>query len=136
MVRRSSTASSSISRVARYTENFVVDKPLDDVRDACLRAFQFGRWQLLDASGQGFYVKERLDLVGMLMSYATRWAVFLRPLDEKRTQVELLGATMGFGPLPKGRLRQRYARLKSEIEAQIHAAIPVADPAADPAKPG
>jgi hypothetical protein len=75
-------------------------------------------WKIMHDNGWAFLLKERLDLVGYMLTYPVKFAIVLREDDEdpKKTNVELKGATFGFGPIPKGKLRKKGTELRALIE--------------------
>lgn len=104
--------------MARHTETFPVTVSVARLANACRMALPSHGWKVMHDNGWAFLLKERLDLVGMLMTYPVKYAIFLREDDDdpKTTNVELKGATFGFGPLPKGKLRKKALELRALIE--------------------
>jgi hypothetical protein len=103
--------------MARYGESFPISTPAARLSNACRLALPEHGWKIMHDNGWAFLIKERLDLVGMLMTYPVKFAIFLREdEDTGRTNVELKGATFGFGPLPKGKLRKKSIELRALIE--------------------
>jgi hypothetical protein len=106
--------------MARLTERFPMSLPVDTIAGACRAALPGRGWRVMNDAGWAFLLKEQLDLVGVFFSYPVKFAVFLREGDdENETLVELTGTTLGFGPLPKGKLRKKAAALRAQIEAAV-----------------
>ena len=104
--------------MARHGEFFPVSTSVARLANACRMALPASGWKIMHDNGWAFLVKERLDLVGMMLTYPTKFAIFLREDDDdpKKTNVEIKGATFGFGPLPKGKLRKKTMELRAMIE--------------------
>jgi hypothetical protein len=74
-------------------------------------------WRLIDDKGWAFYAKEQRDLFAILTSNASKVAVMVRQPDPaERVRIEIVGATFGFGPIPRMRLRAVTGRLRQQIE--------------------
>lgn len=114
-----------IWRMARYTETVPVERPLEDVANACRRAFQLGRWKLINDHGWAFLVQEGMDLLAHFFRYRTQFAIFLRTPDGEGGPVsmEMTGKIFGFGPIPKRNLRKRMALLQGQIAHCLAAII-------------
>ena len=104
--------------MARHGETFAVSTSVPRLANACRAALPSHGWKLMHDNGWAFLIKERLDLVGMMLSYPVKFAIFLREDrdDPKKTNVELKGATFGFGPIPNGKLRKKTMELRALIE--------------------
>ncbi|MEQ8698850.1 MAG: hypothetical protein RLT05_20125 [Bauldia litoralis] len=104
--------------MARHGETFAVSTSVPRLANACRMMLPSHGWKLMHDNGWAFLIKERLDLVGMMMSYPVKFAIFLREDgdDPSTTNVELKGATFGFGPIPKGKLRKKSLELRALIE--------------------
>jgi len=122
--------------VARYTENVIVDKPFVDVWRAVHMALTIHRWNIVNVRDNTFFLKERMSFETMLWRNPCRFGVHVRREDDTRTLIMFIGSTLGFGPLPKRRLRQVTAGLKAQILGVIDQ-LPDAppEPAAPPAAP-
>ncbi len=105
--------------VARYTESLTIDKPFEAAWDDCRRALTLNRWNLAAVQNNTFYIRERLGLVDLFFRNPCRFAVSLERAVEARTHVHLLGATFGFGPLPKGRIRRSIEILKAQLLTEL-----------------
>jgi hypothetical protein len=106
--------------MARHGETFSVPTSVARLANTCRMALPGQGWKIMHDNGWAFLIKERLDLVGMLMTYPVKFAIFLREdEDTKNTNVELKGATFGFGPLPKGKLRKKALELRALIEGMV-----------------
>lgn len=104
--------------MARHTESFPVAGPVAKVANACRAALPGHGWKILNDAGWAFFLKEQLDMVGLLLSYPVKFAVLLREGDDdSQSTVELKGTTFGFGPIPKGKLRKKALELRALIEA-------------------
>lgn len=104
--------------MARYGETFPVSTSVARLSNACRMALPGQGWKIMADNGWAFLIKERLDLVGMMLTYPVKFAIFLREDedDPKKTNIELKGATFGFGPLPKGKLRKKTMELRALLE--------------------
>jgi hypothetical protein len=108
--------------VARYTENLIVDKPFELAWQRVRGALMAYNWNIVTVRDNTFFLKERMSFETMLWRNPCRFAVHLRPEDENRTLLHLMGSTLGFGPLPKGRVRRVTEILKNQLLASL--AIP------------
>ena len=122
--------------MAKYTENLAVDKPFVDTWRAVHVALTIHNWNIVTVRDNTFFLKERMSLETMLWRNPCRFAVHVRREDDTHCTVYLVGSTLGFGPLPKGRLRKVAAVLKTQLLGTI-AQIPdePPEPAASPAAP-
>lgn len=108
--------------MARYTETYTIPAPLAKTAAACRYAIHANRWKVLRDDGWAFFVRDRRDIVSALMSYPVKFAVFVREQEDSAdTLVELHGATFGFGPIPKMRLKSKTAQLRAEIDQALGA---------------
>jgi hypothetical protein len=106
--------------VARYTDSFATDRSLDESCAAVREVLRGVGWRLIDDKGWAFYAKEQRDLFAILTSNASKVAVMVRQPDPaERVRVEIVGATFGFGPIPRMRLRTVTGRLKQQIEHRL-----------------
>ena len=122
--------------MAKYTENFIADRPFADVWRAVHVALTVHNWNIVNVRDNTFFLKERLSFETMLWRNPCRFAVHVRREDDSRSQVFLIGSTLGFGPLPNGRLRRVSEVLKSQLLGTI-AQIPEETNQSDkPAVPG
>jgi hypothetical protein len=120
--------------VARYTENLAIDKPFVDTWRAVHAALTIHNWNIVAVRDNTFFLRERMSLTTMLWRNACRFAVHVRREDDTHCTMVLVGSTLGFGPLPKRRLRQVSDGLKAQllgVIAQIPEEPP--EPAAPPA---
>jgi len=101
--------------VARYTENVAVDKPFADAWRGVHGALVAYNWSIVTVRDNTFFVRERLSLTNMLWRNPCRFAVHVRREDDTRTLIYLIGSTLGFGPLPKGRVRRATEILKGQL---------------------
>ena len=101
--------------MARYTENLAVDKPFAETWRAVHMALVAQQWRIVSMRDNTFYVRERISFTNMLWRNPCRFAVYVSQSGETRSLVHLIGATLGFGPLPKNRLRHVAAALKGQI---------------------
>jgi hypothetical protein len=105
--------------LARYTETIAVDKPFADTWRAIHAALVAHNWNIVNVRDNTFYVRERLSFETMLWRNACRFAIHVAGDGETRANVHLFGATLGFGPLPKGRLRRVVEILKGQLLGMI-----------------
>jgi hypothetical protein len=101
--------------VARYTENIAVDKPFADTWRAVHAALLAHNWNIVNVRDNTFFVRERMSFETMLWRNPCRFALHIAGDGEDRAVVYLLGSTLGFGPLPKGRIRRIAEVLKSQL---------------------
>jgi hypothetical protein len=122
--------------VARYTETVAIDKPFVDTWRAVHAALTIHNWNIVTVRDNTFFLKERMSFETMLWRNPCRFAVHVRREDDTHCTLYLVGSTLGFGPLPKGRLRKVTAVLKTQLLGTI-AQIPdePPEPAAPPAAP-
>ncbi len=103
--------------MARYSETYTIPAPFAKTAAACRYAIHANRWKVLRDDGWAFFVRDRRDLVNALMSYPVKFAIFVREQEDSADSlVELHGATFGFGPLPRMRLKSKTAQLRAEID--------------------
>ncbi len=107
------------SAVARYTETLTIDKPFATAWDDCRRALTLNPWTLSATQNNTFFIRERLGLIDLFFRNPCRFAVNLERAGEMRTTIHLSGATLGFGPLPKNRLRRSTAILKAQLLGEL-----------------
>jgi hypothetical protein len=105
--------------VARYTEIIAVDKPFPDAWRAVHAVLVAHNWNIVNVRDNTFFVRERLSLETMLWRNPCRFALHVRGQGEERSELHILGSTLGFGPLPKGRLRKVTAALKEQITGAL-----------------
>ena len=105
--------------MARYTENVIVDKPFADVWRAVHMALTLHRWNIVNVRDNTFFLKERLSFETMLWRNPCRFAVHVAGDGETRAKIHLIGSTLGFGPLPKGRIRRVAESLKGGVLGMI-----------------
>lgn len=122
--------------MARYTENLAVDKPFVDAWRAVHVSLTVHNWNIVTVRDNTFFLKERMSFETMLWRNPCRFAVHVRREDDTHCTLYLVGSTLGFGPLPKGRLRKVTAVLKTQLLGTI-AQIPdePPEPEAPPAAP-
>jgi len=101
--------------LARYTENLAVDKPFADTWRAVHAALVAHNWNIVNVRDNTFYLRERLTFETMLWRNPCRFAVHVAGDGETRSVIHLFGSTLGFGPLPKGRIRRVAEVLKSQL---------------------
>lgn len=106
--------------MARYSETYTIPDPVAKTAAACRHAILTNRWKILRDDGWAFFIRDKRDLASALMSYPVKFAVLVREIeDSEDSLLELHGATFGFGPLPKMRLKSKIAQLKGEIDAAL-----------------
>jgi hypothetical protein len=105
--------------LARYTETIAVDKPFADTWRAIHAALVAHNWNLVNVRDNTFYIRERLSFETMLWRNACRFAIHVAGDGETRSNVHLFGSTLGFGPLPKNRLRRVVEILKGQLQGMI-----------------
>ena len=113
--------------MAKYTENVAVDKPFADAWRGVHGALVAYNWNIVTVRDNTFFIRERLSITTMIWRNPCRFAVHLRREDDDHTLMFLVGSTLGFGPLPKGRVRRATEVLKGQLLgalAQIPQAIP------------
>ena len=113
--------------MAKYTENLAVDKPFADAWRAVHGALLSHNWNIVNVRDNTFFIKERLTFETMLWRNPCRFAVHVRREDDQRSMIYLIGSTLGFGPLPKGRVRRVAETLKGQLLANI-ARLPETQP--------
>lgn len=101
--------------MARYTENIAVDKPFADAWRAVHAALLAHNWNIVNVRDNTFFLRERMSFETMLWRNPCRFGVHLAGDGENRTVIHLMGSTLGFGPLPKGRIRRVAAILKGQL---------------------
>jgi hypothetical protein len=107
--------------LARYTENISVDKPFADAWRAVHAGLLAHNWNIVNVRDNTFFLRERMSFETMLWRNPCRFAVHLAGDGETRTLIHLFGSTLGFGPLPKGRIRRIAEVLKGQLLAAIAA---------------
>jgi hypothetical protein len=105
--------------LARYTESIAVDKPFADVWRALHAGLLANDWNVVGIRDNAFFVRERMSFTTMLWRNPCRFAVHVTRDGESRSVIHLVGSTLGFGPLPKGRIRQVTEILKSNLLAAV-----------------
>jgi hypothetical protein len=110
--------------LARYTEIIAVDKPFADAWRAVHGALLAHNWNIVNVRENTFFIRERFSFETMLWRNPCRFAVHLAGDGEERTNIHLIGSTMGFGPLPKGRIRRVAENVKKQLLAAIAAYQP------------
>ncbi|MCW5772075.1 MAG: hypothetical protein KIT16_10605 [Rhodospirillaceae bacterium] len=118
--------------MAKYTESLTVDKPFEDTWQRVQGALMMYNWNIVAVRDYTFFLRERMSLETMLWRNPCRFAIQLVRADDARTYVNLIGSTLGFGPLPKGRVRRVAETLKSQLLAALADPPPEAEP--EPAK--
>ena len=101
--------------MARYTENITVDKPFADAWRGVHAVLLAHNWNIVNVRDNTFFLRERLTFETMLWRNPCRFAVHLAGADDNRTVIHLIGSTLGFGPLPKNRVRRVAEVLKSQL---------------------
>jgi hypothetical protein len=106
--------------MARSTEILLLDAPFERAWAVCNRVLSLGGWNISGVQNNTFFVRERLGLVDVFFRNPCRFALMVeRTDDETRTAIRLMGSTLGFGPLPKGRLRRLTELLKSQLLVEL-----------------
>lgn len=105
--------------MAKYTESIAVDKPFADTWRAIHAALVAHQWRLVNVRDNTFYIRERLSFETMLWRNPCRFAIHVAGDGETRSVVHVFGATLGFGPLPKNRLRRVVDLLKGQMLGAI-----------------
>jgi hypothetical protein len=105
--------------VARYTENIAVDKPFAEAWRRVQASLTAHDWNIVAVRDNTFFLKERMSFETLLWRNPCRFAVHLRPEEDNRTHIHLMGSTLGFGPLPKGRVRRVAEVLKGQLLASL-----------------
>jgi hypothetical protein len=105
--------------VAKSIETLILEKPFETVWDSCRRALSLGNWTIAAVQDNTFFLRERLGLVDVFFRNPCRFALRVEREDEGRTAIRLMGSTLGFGPLPKGRLRRVGELLKSQLLVEL-----------------
>ena len=105
--------------LARYTENLAVDKPFADTWRAVHAALVAHNWNIVNVRDNTFYIRERMSFETMLWRNPCRFAIHVAGNGETRSVVYLIGSTLGFGPLPKSRIRRIAEVLKGQILGMI-----------------
>lgn len=117
--------------MARYTENIVVAKPFEPVWLAVYAALRGYNWNVVTVRDNTYYIKERLSLETMIWRNPCRFAIHVAREDDANTRLFFMGSTLGFGPLPKGRIRRIMATLRAQVDAAVaQAEVEPAPPAA------
>jgi hypothetical protein len=107
--------------VARYTESITVDKPFEEAWQRVQVALMTNAWNIAAVRDNTFFIRERLSFEAMLWRNPCRFAVNLGRKDDASTIITVFGSTLGFGPFPKGRLRQVADVLKGQLAAAMAA---------------
>lgn len=105
--------------MARYTENLTVDKSFEDAWRYVQGALVAHNWRIVNIQDNTFFLRERMSFETMLWRNPCRFAVHLAGESEGRTVIHLLGSTLGFGPLPKGRVRRVAEGLRGQLLAAL-----------------
>ena len=116
--------------MARYTEILDVDKPFADTWRAAHAALVSANWNIVNVRNNTFFVRERFSFETMLWRNPCRFAIHVAGNGETRSKIHLIGSTLGFGPLPKGRIRRVAEGLKNALLgmiARIEPTPPIAD---------
>jgi hypothetical protein len=101
--------------LARYTEILAVDKPFADSWRAVHAALIQMNWRIVNVRDNTFFVRERLSFETMLWRNPCRFAVHVAGDGDTRSKIHLIGATLGFGPLAKGRVRRVGEGVKTHL---------------------
>ncbi len=101
--------------MARYTETIAVDKPFADTWRAVHAALVAHNWNVAGVRDNTFFIRERLSFETMLWRNSCRFAVHIAGDGDTRCNIHLVGSTLGFGPLPKGRIRRIAGVLKGQL---------------------
>ena len=107
--------------MAKRSEEFHLPLAVDAAAELTLRVAAEKGWKVMDAGADHFLLREPFDLVSRLMYRPCKIGVFLRRETSRRTRVELIAATMGFGPLPQIRLRKMLGIFRGQMEAAAEA---------------
>ena len=107
--------------LARYTEIISVDKPFADAWRAVHAGLLAHNWNIVNVRDNTFYLRERMSFETMLWRNPCRFGIHLAGDGETRTSIHIFGSTLGFGPLPKGRIRRIAEVLKSQLLAAVAA---------------
>ena len=105
--------------MAKSVTSFVFEKPFELVWDACRRALSLGNWSVSGVQNNTFFLRERLGMIDVFFRNPCRFALMVEREDERRTSIRLMGSTLGFGPLPNGRLRRVGELLKSQLLVEL-----------------
>jgi len=105
--------------LARYTEIVAVDKPFADAWRAVHAALLAHNWNIVNVRDNTFFVRERMSFETMLWRNACRFAIHVAGDGETRANIHLIGSTLGFGPLPKGRIRRIAETVKGQILGMV-----------------
>lgn len=106
--------------MARYTESLAVDKPFADTWRGVHGALVAYNWNIVTVRDNTFFLRERMSLTTMLWRNSCRFAVHVSQDGDDRSVVHLIGSTLGFGPLPKGRVRKVATILKGQLLANLN----------------
>ena len=105
--------------MARYTEIIDVDKPFADTWRAVHAALVAQNWNIVNVRQNTFFIRERFSFETMLWRNPCRFAVHVAGDGETRSKIHMIGSTLGFGPLPKGRVRRVAENLKGGLLGMI-----------------
>ena len=110
--------------MARYSETYTIAAPFAKTAAGCRHALLTNRWKVMRDDGWAFFARDRRDLVGALMSYPVKVAIFVREIeDSPDSQVELHSSTFGFGPIPRMRLKSKTEQLHREIDEAMRVVV-------------
>jgi hypothetical protein len=101
--------------LARYTESLAIDKPFADTWRAVHAALLAHNWNIVNVRDNTFYIRERMSFETMLWRNPCRFAIHVAGDGETRSAIHFIGSTLGFGPLPKGRIRRIAEVLKGQM---------------------
>jgi hypothetical protein len=105
--------------LARYTEIVAVDKPFADTWRAVHAALVAHNWNIVNVRDNTFFVRERMSFETMLWRNSCRFAIHVAGDGETRANIHLIGSTLGFGPIPKGRIRRIAEAVKGQILGMV-----------------
>ena len=105
--------------LARYTEIIAVDKPFADAWRAVHAALVAHKWNIVNVRDNTFFVRERMSFETMLWRNSCRFAIHVAGDGETRANIHLIGSTLGFGPIPKGRVRRIAEVVKGQILGMV-----------------
>jgi hypothetical protein len=101
--------------LARYTESIAIDKPFADTWRAVHAALLAHNWNIVNVRDNTFFIRERMSFETMLWRNPCRFAIHVAGDGETRSAIHFIGSTLGFGPLPKGRIRRIAEVLKGQM---------------------
>lgn len=105
--------------LARYTEILAVDKSFADAWRAVHAALVAHNWNIVNVRDNTFFVRERMSFETMLWRNSCRFAIHVAGDGETRANIHLIGSTLGFGPIPKGRIRRIAEVVKGQILGMV-----------------